>query len=174
MSLNTCTIIVLLLKRIKDSQYASQWFPFCHCFSQYLVSLAGAPCDPYMQLLACSVACLPYLHSAVFLLRWFFVYHSGKNWCLECWCLRGEENWSTQIKTSQSKRARTNNRFNQQVYMYGTTSRTCTLAILVGRELSHTPPHCLSSLFLIIAGDNRSLQPILGQRHSFTVQRSFS
>ena len=174
MSLNTCTIIVLLLKRIKDSQYASQWFPFCHCFSQYLVSLAGAPCDPYMQLLACSVACLPYLHSAVFLLRWFFVYHSGKNWCLECWRLRGEENWSTQIKTSQSKRARTDNRFNQQVYMYGTTSRTCTLAILVGRELSHTPPHYLSSLFLIIAGDNRSLQPILGQRHSFTVQRSFS
>ena len=91
-----------------------------------------------MQLLACSVACLPYLHSAVFLLRCFFVYHSGKNWCLECWRLRGEENWSTQIKTSQSKRARTNNRFNQQVYMYGTTSRTCTLAILVGRELSHT------------------------------------
>ena len=117
MSLNTCTIIVLLLKRIKDSQYASQWFPFCHCFSQYLVSLAGAPCDPYMQLLACSAARLPYLHSAVFLLRWFFVCHSGKNQYLECWHLRGVENWSTQINISQSKRARTNNKFNQLACM---------------------------------------------------------
>ena len=62
----------------------------------------------------------------------------------------------------------------QPTYMYDTTSRTCTWAILVGRELSHTPPHYLSSLFLIIAGDKRSLQPILGQRHSFTVSRSFS
>ena len=38
----------------------------------------------------------------------------------------------------------------QPTYMYDTTSRTCTWAILVGRELSHTPPHYLSSLFLII------------------------
>ena len=61
----------------------------------------------------------------------------------------------------------------QPTYMYGTTSRTCTWAILVGRELSHTPPHYLSSLFIIIAGDKRSLQPILGQWHSYCIVKFF-